>query len=282
MSDTKIKSARALGGSPQLNPTRRDRPITAAEKQHCITIYDHDNTDSVWYRASGKLKQALDDVPKYIKTWSLKAIEKALGDKLTIRDKQIRISFWREYHDAIDAGRMMSTSAITRGICDHKYLYETLVYNSKKMAYVLYPPADYNLAMGQLLDQSTQELREILQMSNYAKDGQPNATVINSKIKIHQMIENRVRGMAPKTLNINQKSLNVNVNKKETESQKLATTMSNEEIENELTRLQKEIKKLPPAEAANNINHYKTPAVEVSANDKNIKDVNTETESGKG
>lgn len=237
---------------PQQEVKRPDRPIRAANQKHAFSIYEHDDEDSVWYRCPDKMRGAIDSVPQYLKTWSLKAIEKVVARKtdveITTRDRQIRISLWREYADAIDGDRMMGVKNICRGICDPKYLYDHLFRKPKKMAYILYPPTDYVRSLEEMLDLSMREVREILTAPNFNDEGKPNVQVMKLKLQVHEKLENRLKGVVSKKIEVHNKNMNLNVSATAEEAgmtTKTVEQLSDDEVEMELKRLDSKIKKLP-------------------------------------
>jgi len=232
-------------GRNQLEPTRADRPITAAEKKHCISIYDREDADSVWSRCSDRLRGSIDSIPAYLKTWSEDALEKKVRDGINTRDRQLRMSFWREYNYALDNDCMMASSQIIRGICTKEYWYRYVTKDSKKFAWILFPPADYEASLEEILNESVRGLREIVTAPIYDKDGKPIPSVMNAKLKAHEMIENRVKGVNPQKFSVEQKTLSLNL------SGKTDDKLSPAELDAELRRLESKIKKLPQPESQN-------------------------------
>lgn len=184
---------------------------STAERRTCMSIYDRDNPDSVYSRAPDKIKTAMDQMPNYLKTWSFKKIEKEHLHKFSTRDKQFKIRFWTEYQHSLDYDVQMNISQMCRGLCPHDYVTHRLAQNFPLLAWVLYPVANYETRMLHLHDLSIRKLEEILEL-NVVNNGKPDVNLMRLVIKVHELVENRVRGIAPQTLNINQRSLNLNHN----------------------------------------------------------------------
>lgn len=222
---------------------------SSAERKTCVSIFDRNNPDSVYSRMPESGKFAMDSIPSYLKAWSFKKLEKTFSHNLTTRDRIWKIAFWREYQSALDSDKTMSPKAICRGVCPEEYMYEHIFKKNPLFAWILYPMPSYENAMLEMLDLSTRRLREVLALPILLDGKRVDHKLISLQVKIHELVENRVRGIAPQTLNINQKSLNMNVNQNSSLSaigdDEDLSRLSLEEINGRLSALHKKVRKLP-------------------------------------
>ena len=180
------------------------------EQKVCASVFDHTNPESVYGRAPQAVRDAMDSIPEYLHKWSFKQLEKKHGHRITQRDQMLKVKFWQEYQHALDLGATMSPSAIIRGICASDYFYKILLKTPWLLMWLLHPLPNYEASMLAGLHKSTAELLKILELPLVDDKGRANSVAINAKIKVHQIMENRVMGLAPQTVNINQKTLQVN------------------------------------------------------------------------
>ena len=105
---------------------------------------------------------------------------------------------------------------------------------------MLHPPVSYEASMAEMLDASTTRLREILSLPLYSENGKVDHRTLSLQIKIHELVVNRVKGVNPHTLNINQKSLNVNASAADAArlNGKDIENLSLQELDTELLRLE--------------------------------------------
>lgn len=170
-----------------------------AENHTGVTIFDKTEPRSVYNLVSEDMQRAIENVHPDLFTWSEKALERHA--KLEVRDYQLRIAFWREYNIAQDKMRpIISIHAVCHGVCSKRYFYDKVLTDFKKLAWVLYPPADYTVAMQELLDLSTREMRKVLAMPIKTKKGGVDHALIREKIKLHLALENRVKGAVVKSV----------------------------------------------------------------------------------
>lgn len=213
-----------------------------------MSIFDRENEDSVYSRAPDRWQEAMDKIPSYLKTWSFKKIENTFLHRFTTRDRIFKISFWREYEWAVDTNKRMTLTQIARGVCPIDYVYDRIMVNNPLMAWILYPAPSYENSMTEMLDLSTRKLREILELPSINKrNGHIDHKILSLQIKVHELVENRVRGANPQVLNINQRSLNMNVTRSgdDIPTEEELKRLSSDEIQSRITQLEGRIKALP-------------------------------------
>ncbi len=217
--------------------------ISSDEKSGFHSIFDVDHPDSVRNRMPTDInKAALDNLPQYLRSWSAAALERKMGERLTHKDRILKIAFWREYYDAIDNGRLMSIAGMTKGVCSRDYWSRVVVKHSALLAWILQPDPSYSSTMEEMLSLSVRRLRDIvaLRAVKYDRRGQVEKidhSLMKIQLSAHSLIENRVRGLAPQKLQIEQKSMNVNVNAKAPEKLGEVRHMSVNELDREIMNL---------------------------------------------
>lgn len=176
-----------------------------------VSVKDAQNPHSLINLLTGPLRAAVEHLPD----------ELLLMDEARLKrhcdpgelECRLRIQFWDEWNQACDEGRPMSVSAIMRGICYAEYFYQVILPDPKKLAWVIKPPADFLLAMRDLLYLGMSRLREILELPLVDRTpmirrgapvlddkGQivmierPNVRLIAEVRTITEMMQNRVHG----------------------------------------------------------------------------------------
>lgn len=179
-------------------------------KTDLAEIFDPYNRDSLYRKAPPGMKKAMDNIPKYLLGWSEDKIERTYKHKITTRDRIFKTALWREYQWALDNKRTIVILQVIRGVCPERYYYGHILKTPWLLKWMLHPPVSYEASMEEMLDASTSRLREILALPLYSENGKVDHRTLSLQIKIHELVVNRVKGVNPHTLNINQKSLNVN------------------------------------------------------------------------
>ena len=136
------------------------------------------------------------------------------------------------------------------------------------------------------------ELREILTANNYKENGEPNTSLMALKVKVHDKIENRVKGMTAKKVEVFQRNMNMNLNANGTPEQmanaaKNIHQMTEAEVEMELKRLQSQIKELPAIGGAPHggrlfVPELENPPSEHKGRDPEVVDITTVNNRGNG
>jgi len=209
-----------------------------------ILPYDPANENSIYHMVPESVQQAMQLINPVWLCWKEATLEKNCeADAKVIR---IRLSFWDEYFAAKDQDRKMSMRRVWNGTCSERYWYEGILASPKKMAYLLSMPSDYEASIRAAHYMALSRLEDILTFPLKTK-GVPNLGVADRVIKVFEILDNRIKGVAMQRMQVSQKSVNVNI----TAGTKDVTSSNNPaEIEAEIERLEKEmIKKLPATEA---------------------------------
>lgn len=192
-----------------------------------ITIINEDDPRNLVNLVPPDVSDALKRLVKYRP--ALFFMEEAKFKKQVKPDaliSRLRISFWDEYCRAQDNNAMINISAVIRNVCSKDYFYEVVLRNEAKLAWLIYPPKDYMMAMREMLDLGLDEWREILALPIQNKRGKVDYKLLSSKLKIVQLLDMRVKGAIVQRLQVSQKNLNVNV-----DAPTLPQDMSIEELE---------------------------------------------------
>ncbi len=130
--------------------------LNAAE----VSIKDGDQ--SLLTMTDGVLHNAIAAIPNKLLRLSEKDLKKHCNpDELTCR---IRIQFWDEYVEAVDAGRAIQVRNVMRNLTYSEYFFSEVLSDEKKMAWITRPPQDFLLAMRDLLYVGLERLREVLEL----------------------------------------------------------------------------------------------------------------------
>jgi hypothetical protein len=127
----------------------------------------------------------------------------------TYIDNMIRLHFWREYDINSEKGfTQIRPVTVFAGVMD-EYLFNLCMDTPAKVAWMLCPIIAYDTRLKEALAFSTEQMREILEMPSIDGKGKLNTALISLKMRIHNMLDVKINGLAVQR--IEQKNLNVNV-----------------------------------------------------------------------
>jgi len=218
-------------------PGPLNRQIKAHAENHSgICIFDKVEPRSVYNLVPAAVQEAIENVnPEYYK-WSEKALEKHA--QLDVRDYRLRLAFWNEYYETQDKHKKgMAMGRMIMGVCTNAYWYEEILPNPLKLAWILYPPANYAKAMEEILDLSMRQMRNIMTLNHNRKSGF-DIPLIKEKIKIFALIDNRVRGSVLQRVRVDQQAVHAHMHQTsgvQTRSQEAPKSI--EELNNEILKL---------------------------------------------
>lgn len=126
-------------------------------------------------------------------------------------DCRLRSAFWLEYERCQENVTKMSMRHIYSGVCSQSYFIQNWLRSKYKVAWLLKPPADYRMALEELLMYGLEEMREIMTLPvvNEAT-GRVDSKLADIKFKIWQAVEMRLKGAIIQK--IRSENLNVNFN----------------------------------------------------------------------
>jgi hypothetical protein len=199
-------------------------------KSNEIAIKEFNNPRSVAYMVPKAIKALIEELDP----WMLGCSERELRTKLKPDelDETLRLAFWDEYTVAVDAKRPMNMTNVYIRLCSKEMFYKKFITVPLRLAYMLRPPMDYTYKMRDLLEIGHRRMREVLELPILNKQGNPDAKLIAEMVKIVALVENRVRGAVVQKVQMEQKSLNINVD----------APKDYFEISDELEKIEKEIK----------------------------------------
>lgn len=181
---------------------------------------------------------------------------------------RLRLNFWDEYERAVSQQRGMRLDSIMKGVCNKAYFYEKILHNQKWLAYVTIPPADYSLAIREMLELGWDRVREVLLLPitekvsvkktvenpltgkyevQYEIEDRPNTRLIGEINKMVSMLDLRVKGAIVQKMQIDQRNLNYNVDGTVQESSPFladATMGQLDAMEKKIARLRGEMESL--------------------------------------
>lgn len=115
--------------------------------------------------------------------------------KPTPTDTRIRLAFWNEYNRVQESGaEKIDTAAIYSGVCTKQLFYYDYLMEPRKVAWMMCPPANYLVALNEMLLQGQNKLREILDAEVVDSKGKVDTKVGELILKIYLAVENRVKG----------------------------------------------------------------------------------------
>jgi hypothetical protein len=222
----------AIQSNPNAIIPYDDVPATL-EQKHEVVVWDHGNPRSLINLVSPKIKQTILTIPPDWLTCPEDQLERIVNP--TEIDRELRITFWEEFQMAQDSAQPVKLGRVYGKVCTKEYFHMMITGNPKRIAYMIRPPRDYMLQMKSLLALGMRRFEEILQLPIKEND-KVNTRLIGEVVKIVSLIDNRVRGAVPQRLQIDQRSMNLNM---QYEAPKSAG-----DIESEIKKLQKEIVQL--------------------------------------
>lgn len=123
--------------------------------------------------------------------------------------QRLRNSIWAEY-DRVQAAhaRILVISNVVRGICTMSYFVHKFCTDEKLLTWILYPPAAYKEAMGDILDVGLRQMRQIMAHPVTDRYGVVNTKLCDIKFRILQHVDMRQKGAIIQR--IDQRNLNMN------------------------------------------------------------------------
>lgn len=192
----------------------------------------------------------------------IEATERELAEKFCPTETHIRlkIAFWDEYRRASrDKRAVMKIGNAVEGVCSRKFFYERIIPDPLAVAWLITPPPSENIVQKQLLQIGMRRLQEVLElpiMEEFeVKDKKTqqmrtvkkiNVAVIKEIRAITEMLMNRVHGGVIQRAQVDQRSLNLNVDAGKTADPQLTSgEPSLEQIEKLISRIETVTQVLP-------------------------------------
>lgn len=177
------------------------------------TLYDTDNPDSLINRIPQRLVPIFERV-------KAKLPKTLLSDEKTVRryiepddrDDRVRLAFWDEYNASTQINKRMSLQAIISGTCSWESWITAYEPHDRRMCWIFTPPTSYVSQMRHILHRGTERLLEIINLPMLNDDGKVDVKVANLILRAWQLADMRVKGGVMQRVQIEQKSMNLNLN----------------------------------------------------------------------
>lgn len=161
----------------------------------------------------------------------------------TERDERVRLSFWDEYNASTACGKRMSLQSIITGCCSWESWITAYEPHDKRMLWIFTPPASYVGMMRQILYKGTERLLEIMNLPMLTEDGKVDVKVANLVLRAWQLADMRVKGAVTQKVQIEQKSMNLNLNSNTDEAVNQMRSRMSEMSIDDLESLERRIEK---------------------------------------
>lgn len=173
------------------------------------------------YKDDSKPKSLLNLVPSWLGE-KIRAIpddflsmtEDELIDKgcVTTVERRLKTAWWFEFTRCVHRHQIMNVNAIVSAVMPVDHFRKHITTNSYKLAYIITPPPNYKTEMVDLLQIGMGQMREMLTMDNYNKDGSINSRLLDVKMKIIKDIIDRVHGQVIQRIEMKTQNVNMNYN----------------------------------------------------------------------
>jgi hypothetical protein len=141
-----------------------------------LSIFDVQNKFSLVNLVPKEFGEFVKKIPLDIMALSEKEfIEKYNPDEIDFR---LKLKFWDEWQLALlTPGGVVRLPGVYYGVCTREYFYGQIIKNPTRLAWMITPPTDYEVAMRELLYRGMSRLREIIQLPFITKE----PIVVNGK-----------------------------------------------------------------------------------------------------
>lgn len=218
---------------------------------------------SIWSKSPGYVREAIDKIPeRYLKLtvqelrqeFSQRELAKLDDQQKEILfgkgkrniefdelDERLRISFWREYEDSmINENSVMLMARVMRGICNLS-IFKKRIDDPLRLAYILTAPNDYVTEIEELLYRGLRQMREIMELPLYMKNGDINSKLAGVKVRAIEMLLDRARGAVAQRIESKNLNWNVETETKDQEVSEIAQLTSMTDVDRKIRELTKEI-----------------------------------------
>lgn len=178
------------------------------------SLYDEENPDSLINRIPQRLVPVFERVRNKLPR-TLLADERAIRRFVVPdeRDERVRLAFWDEFNASTAAGKRMSLQSFISGACSWESWVTAYEPNDKRMCWIFTPPTSYASQMRHILHRGTERLLEIMNLPMMDEEsGKVDVKVANLILRAWQLADMRVKGGVMQKLQIEQKSMNLNLN----------------------------------------------------------------------
>lgn len=181
------------------------------------SLYDTDNPDALINRLPDRLVPIFHRVKNKLPR-TLLSDEKAVRRYVNPddRDDRVRLAFWDEYNASTAGNKKMSLQCILSGTTAWDTWITAYEPNDKRMCWIFTPPTSYVAQMRHILHRGTERLLEIINLPMVNDEGKVDIKIANLVLRAWQLADMRVKGGVMQKVQIEQKSMNLNLNAEST------------------------------------------------------------------
>lgn len=191
-----------------------------AAEQWAMNVWAKDDSRSLIRLAPECVKKAMLELSEEFQQMTEEevraAYKKTYKQFLSATDNQLRISFWLEYERCqAEMLPQMAIRNILRGIMPYDSFQGRFLKNHLRVAFLTIPPKSYTVRLNEMLDVGLDRIRDVLDIPSITTNSK-GQQVVNTKLlelqfKITNYIDMRKNGAIAQKLQIEQKSLNMNM-----------------------------------------------------------------------
>jgi hypothetical protein len=108
--------------------------------------------------------------------------------------RKIRLRLWNEYDKTIKSGKNFMMASVYYGIISESSFYNKILKDDLLMTFIYTRPQEITSIQEDILYEGYKQLEQVMLMPIQNPDGSPNVRLIQYKLKIIQMMEDRVNG----------------------------------------------------------------------------------------
>lgn len=204
-----------------------------------VSIFDKKNPHSLLNMVPATLRQRIGELDKRWFTYSPRILKSKCHPNAT--EEQLRIAFWHEYASAQERNVSMRMDNVYGPVCTKDFFYRVIMKSDSKVAWLVSPPAEYQIQVEEMLHLGLTRIREVLSLPLLKKGTrEPDHRLIGEMVKIVALLDNRVKGSVIQRMAIQQQNTNINISG----SDKREVPRNISEINYELKEVEREIEKI--------------------------------------
>lgn len=201
------------------------------------SIIDRSNPRAVINLVPQSLALTISDIPEeYLEMSEAELYNELFHAEDSARPllNRLRIAFWLEYEKAQAMNRKINMTNVYASCCTLQ-IWTRILRDKIKLAWILLPPADYVVAMQELLTLGVDQMREILTAPVKLPSGRIDTRLADVKVKLLQYIDQRVKGAIIQR--VDNRNVNVNVDGKDV----IASRPDLDDINRQIEEMQRQL-----------------------------------------
>lgn len=132
----------------------------------------------------------------------------------TKEDRLMRIAFIQELERCSRTDTTFNCANVYQGLVNNAGFYKSVITNSLRLAYIIKPFPEYQITLEELVHLGTDRMREILVRPAVTADGKFDHKLAALQNVVWEKVNDRLYGSITKKLEVESKSVNVNVERK--------------------------------------------------------------------